>query len=142
MTPKEECEALLDALLPAAEDLLGKHGEFYPIGAVLTSDSGISFTGTLSDPEFPEPQSVIEELIGAHRQMAGKQEIRASAIAWNAVITAPGSKKSDAVLISLEHSGDYSVLVGVPYKIGLFRKIHFGALFAQTGKHDIFPNDR
>ena len=141
MTPKEECEVLLDALLPAAEDLLKKHTEFYPIGAVLTLDSRVSFTGVLSDSAFPESQEVIDELIACHRQKAEHNEIKASAIAWNAVITTSDNKKSDAVIIRLEHCGDYSVTVGIPYKIGLFRKIHFGALFAEPGKHDIFQSN-
>ena len=42
MTPKEECEELLNALLPFAANQLKKHGEFYPFGAVLTNDGEIS----------------------------------------------------------------------------------------------------
>ena len=31
-TPKEECEALMNAFLPFAEKMLAQHGEFYPVG--------------------------------------------------------------------------------------------------------------
>ncbi len=34
-TPKDDCEALLNAVLPLAEKFLNEHGEFYPFGATL-----------------------------------------------------------------------------------------------------------
>lgn len=138
MLPKEECEVLLDALLPAAEHLLRKNGEFYPIGAVMTTDSNTTLTAVDSEHDFPDSQSVIDALISSHRQMAEKNNIKASGIAWNAAISTPDGKQSDAIMVSLEHSGDYSVVVVLPYKIGLFKRIKFGELFAQNGNHNIF----
>lgn len=138
MLPKEECEVLLDALLPAAENLLSKNKEFYPIGAVLTADSSPTFTAVDSDNEFPDSQSIINALISSHKQMAEKNEIKASGIAWNAAISDETGKQSDAIIVSLEHKDGYSVIVGLPYKIGLFKKVKFGELFAQDGNNDIF----
>lgn len=138
MSPKEECEGLLDALLPAVESLLKKNGAFYPVGAVLTNDSNISFTAVHSGNEFPDAQNVITDLIASHRQMAAHDEMKASGIAWNASISTPDGKRSDAIIVSLEHKDDYSVIVGLPYKIGLFKKVKFGELFAQSGQHEIF----
>ena len=139
MTPKEECEALLDALIPAAENLLRKNGQFYPIGAALTNESTISLTAvSYGDDEFPESQRVIDDLTSAHCRMAEQNEIKASGIAWDATITAPDGKKSDAILISLEHVSGYSVMVGVPYVIGVFKKVKLGELFAQSDLHNVF----
>ena len=137
MTPKEECEVLLEALLSASEHLLKKNGEFYPIGAVLSNDATATFTAVQSDNEFPDSQSVIQDLVSSHRQMAQQNEIKASGIAWNATCASDG-KKSDAIIVSLEHRDDYSVIVGVPYKIGLFKKVKFGELFAEDGNNDVF----
>ena len=137
MTPKEECEVLLEALLSASENLLKKNGEFYPIGAVLTNDGSATFTAAYSDNEFPDSQSVISDLISSHKQMAQKEEIKASGIAWNATVSSNG-KPSDAIVVSLEHKEDYSVIVGLPYKITLFKKVKFGELFAQNGNSNIF----
>ena len=50
----------------------------------------------------------------------------------------PNGNQSDAIIVSLEHREGYSVIVGLPYKIGLFKKIKFGELFAQSGKNDVF----
>lgn len=137
MTPKEECEILLEALLSASEKLLKKNGEFYPIGAVMYNEMTATVTAVQPEDEFPDAQNVIRELISAHKQLAQKDEIKASGIAWNGTVSSNG-KPSDAVIVSLEHREGYSVVVGLPYKIGLFRKIRFGELFAQAGNHDIF----
>ena len=137
MTTKEECEILLDPLLSTAENLLAKNGEFYPIGAVLSNDTVAAFTAVHSENECPDSKQVIQDLISAHKQMAQKNEIKASGIAWNAVIASDG-KKTDAIIVSLEHRDGYSVIVGLPYKIGMFKKIKFGELFAQSGNHDVF----
>ena len=48
MTPKEECEVLLEALLSASENPLKKNGEFDPIGAVLINDGIAIFTAVHS----------------------------------------------------------------------------------------------
>ena len=137
MTPKEECEVLLEALLSASENLLKKNGEFYPIGAVLLNDSTAIFTAVHSEDEFPNSKEVIRDLVASHKQMAQKNEIKSSGIAWNAAVTSDG-KQTDAIIVSLEHQDNYSVIVGLPYKIGMFKKIKFGELFAQNGNNDVF----
>lgn len=137
MTAKEECEILLELLLSASENLLVKNKEFYPIGATLSNDGSTTFTAVDSNNDFPDCKSVIGDITLAHKQMAHKNEIKASGIAWNGTFTSDG-KSSDAIIVSLEHQDEYSVIVGLPYKIGLFKKIKFGELFAQKGKNDIF----
>lgn len=138
MTPKEECEVLLDKLLSVTKYLLKKNGEFHPVGAVLTHDSAPAFTAVQSYNESPDPKSVIEDLIHAHRRLSEKVGILASGIAWNAAESTPDGGKSDAIVISLEHKDDYTAIVALPYKIGLFRKIKFGEMFAVKGNHDVF----
>lgn len=137
MIPKEECEILLEALLSASENLLKKNGEFYPIGAVLSNDNTATFTAVQSESEFPGSDGVIQDLVISHKQMAQSNEIKASGIAWNASVTLDG-KQSDAIIVSLEHQDDYSVIVALPYKKSLFKKIKFGELIAQDGNNDVF----
>ena len=74
----------------------------------------------------------------AHKQLASEGKIIASGIAWNAGVTAADGTPSDAIVVSLEHKDDYSVIVGEPYKLGLFKKVTLGNLFAMAGEHDIF----
>lgn len=138
MTPKEQCEVLLDQLLPFAENQLKKHREFYPFAAVILMDDTVELTESYDGNEHPESKDVINKLIQIHRQLASEGKIKASGIVWNASVASADGKPSSAVIVSLEHKDDYSVLVGEPYKIGLFKKINFGNLFAMEGKHDIF----
>ena len=46
MTPKEQCEVLLDKLLPFAEEQMKKHREFYPFAAVILTDDAVELTGS------------------------------------------------------------------------------------------------
>ena len=138
MTPKEECEELLNQILPAAKDLLIKNKEFYPIGAVLNNDGTCTLTAAYEDNEFPDSYSVIKDLMEAHRVMASNEEIKASGIAWNAQVTDSSGKKKDAIIVSLEHKDSYSVIIGEPYSIGFLKKIRFDTVFAQEGRNDIW----
>ena len=138
MTPKEQCEVLLDTLLPFAENQMKKYREFYPFAAVILMDDTVKLTGCFDGNEHPEPKDVINDLIQIHKQLASEGEIKASGIAWNASVASADGKPTDAIIVSLEHKDDYSVIVGEPYKVGLFKKVNFGNLFAMEGKHDIF----
>lgn len=138
MTPKEQCEVLLDKLLPFAEEQMKKHREFYPFAAVILADDAVELTGSYDGGEHPESKDVINDLIQIHKQLAHDGKIKASGIVSNASVTSADGKPSDAIIVSLEHKDDYYVIVGEPYKIGLFKKVTFGSLFAIEGKHDIF----
>ena len=138
MTPKEQCEVLLDKLLPFAENQMKKYREFYPFAAVILMDDTVELTGSFDGNEHPESKDVINDLIQIHKQLASEGKIKASGIAWNASVASADKKTTDAIIVSLEHKDDYSVIVGEPYKVGLFKKVNFGNLFAMEGKHDIF----
>ena len=138
MTPKEQCEVLLDKLLPFAEDQMKKYREFYPFAAVILMDDSVELTGSYDGNEHPESKDVLADLIQIHKQLAAENKIKASGIVWNAGIASADGKPTDAIIVSLEHKDDYSVIVGEPYKVGLFKKVTFGNLFAMEGKHDIF----
>lgn len=138
MSPKEECETLMNELMPIGVKLLKKHGEFYPYGAVINKDDTIKLLGFYEGNEFPPSKDIIDDLIVACNQLAVNGEIKASGIAWNTSVISTNGKETDSILISLEHIDNYSVKVGLPYKIGLFKKVKFGKLFALEGDKSIF----
>lgn len=138
MTPKEQCEILLDKLLPFAEQQMKKYREFYPFAAVLLEDDSVELTASYDGNEHPEPKAVLEDLKKIHKKLAAEGKIKASGIVWNAGVNSADGKPTDAIIVSLEHRDNYSVIVGVPYKIGLFKTVSFGNLFAMEGKQDIF----
>ena len=138
MTPKEQCEILLDKLLPFAEQQMKKYREFYPFAAVLLEDDSIELTASYDGNEHPEPKAVLEDLKQIHKKLAAEGKIKASGIVWNAGVNSADGKPTDAIIVSMEHRDNYSVIVGEPYKIGLFKTVSFGNLFAMEGKQDIF----
>lgn len=138
MTPKEQCEVLLDKLLPFAEEQMKNHREFYPFAGVVLMDDSVELTADYDGNEHPESKDVIKDLNQIHKQLAVEGKIKASGIVWNASVASADGKPSDAIILSLEHKDGYSVMVGEPYKIGFFKNVTFGNLFAMEGKHDIF----
>lgn len=138
MLAKEQCEELMGNLFPFAEEQLKKHHEFYPFGAVMLEDGTVEFTAGYDENEFPDSKEVIEKLSQHHKKMAIEGKIKASGIVWNSSVVTEGGKPADAIIVSLEHVDNYSVIVGEPYKIGLFKKVVFGELFAMEGQHNIF----
>ena len=138
MTPKNECEILLDALLPFGEEQLKKYREFYPYAAVMCMDGSVELTASYDGNEHPESKTVLEDLRKIHRQLAAEGSIKASGIAWNATVASADGKPSDAIVVSLEHMDAYSVIVCEPYKLGLFKKVKLGELFAMPGRNDVF----
>ena len=138
MTPKEQCEILLDKLLPFAEQQMKKYREFYPFAAVLLEDDSVELTASYDGNEHPEPKAVLEDLKQIHKKLAAEGKIKASGIVWNAGVNSADGKPTDAIIVSLEHRDNYSVIVGEPYKIGLFKTVSSGNLFAMEGKQDVF----
>ena len=98
MTPKEQCEVLLDKLLPFAEEQMKKHREFYPFAAVILADDAVELTGSYDGGEHPESKDVINDLIQIHKQLAHDGKIKASGIVWNASVTSADGKPSDKII--------------------------------------------
>lgn len=138
MTPKNACERLLDTLLPFGEEQLKKYREFYPYAAVICMDDSIELTASYDGNEHPESNAVLADLRRIHRQLADEGKIKVSGIAWNATVSCADGKPVDAIVVSLEHKDAYSVIVCEPYKLGLFKKVKLGELFAMPGRNDIF----
>ena len=125
MTPKEECEVLMDELIKIALNFLNKSEEFYPFGGVMKTNGIVEYVAFHDGKEFPSSEDVKMGLIG---------------IVWDATkVLCPDNTKSDAVIINLEHCDDYSVSVVYPYKKTFFRKIKWKAPFAGLGDKNIFP---
>ena len=139
MTPKEECEKLMNTLLPFAEQMLSKYGEFYPLGGVMSVDGDISPTAVYDGNEPPPSQEMINLLKESFQSDARAGKIKASAIVYDTYIILPNSsKKTDAVCVRLDHKDNYSAEVFFPYTIGKDKKVVFQSVFAQQGSGDIF----
>ncbi len=61
-TPKAECENLMNAALPFAEQMLQKHGEFFPYGAALKANGEIASVAGYDGREHPPSNDIIRLL--------------------------------------------------------------------------------
>jgi hypothetical protein len=139
MTPKEECEELLNAVLPFAQQMLTKYREFYPFGSTMSIDGTISQTASSTGEERPASQPLIDLLERGFRDAAKRRQLKATAIVVDVRTIPPGKKeKQDAVEVRLDHVSGYSVKVIVPYTFSSKGEAEFSPAFAVAGEGKIF----
>jgi hypothetical protein len=133
---QDDLDGLLNTVLPLAEHLLGKHGEFFPFGASVSSQSETSLT--VVDPglgERPASDAVLAGLVDG---------ARANATAWRAVafVAHVRANGSDAVRVELEHQDGVALVVLLPYTRSRFKKIlSFGQMSVSGGEPRVWAAD-
>ncbi|MFC3532106.1 hypothetical protein ACFOLG_07890 [Vogesella facilis] len=135
-TPKAECENLMNAAIPFAEQMLHKYGEFFPYGfALKTSGEIVSVAGD-DGREQPSSNDVIRLLKDGFVKGKNSGEYKASALIYDVIVVLPSTgMKSDAIAVSLNHRENYSVTVFFPYQLSN-GQLTFGDVFAQKGVAD------
>src|SRR5215813_3343708 len=137
--PKADCDALLNSLLPVAEQMLTTHGKFFPFGGAMRADGQVVSIAGYDGDERTQPIDVITLMKDAFVAAARNGEYKATAIVYDARVKMRSTEeKSDAVAVSLNHRDNYSVVVFFPYKVES-GKLTVGTVFAQAGEADIFP---
>lgn len=128
----------MNAALPFAEQMLEKHGEFFPYGQALNTEGKIVSVAGHSEQQQTQSSEMMQIIKSGFIQGAKSGQYKATALVYDVRVTVPSTgKKSDAIAISLNHKDDYSVIVYFPYKIEA-GKVTFGELFAMRGENDIF----
>jgi len=128
---KTDFDQLLNTLIPFAQEMIAKHGEFFPFGSSIGMDGKIHIDNPYEDNNSPTSQLIIDLITQAFRRSALDGKIRAAGICYDVRTIPPGkNKKTDAIWISLEQRTGEAVDVIVPYKKGLFGKYSYGKLFA------------
>jgi hypothetical protein len=135
---RDDLEALLDPLLDFAKDMLRKSGEFFPFGAVMTTDGDVRLVGADSGSEQPPSQELIDLLVQGMRSQAASGDIKAAGICFDGLVRGQDGTATDAVVVSLEHRAGDSVKTYLPYSKGRFTGLNFGDLSAGPGDHQIF----
>lgn len=128
---QDDVEECFGAVLDLAGHLLGKHGEFFPVGATLASPGGQADLMAVGDDglgEQPESTAVLERLYGA--AAAQRASIVAAAFASD-VRLADGQ---DAVRVEVEHVNGPALEIVVPYRRSrLRRSVTFGDMSTAPG---------
>jgi hypothetical protein len=138
-SPKEEVEQLMNALIPFAQQMLAKHGEFYPYGGAITTAGKIVMVGATETDDHPDSQKVIDGLNEGFRSKAKAGEYSSTGLVFDVKVKPPKSdQKTDAIQINLDHATGLSLQVFLPYQIGGKGDVSYGEMFAQQGDAKVF----
>ncbi len=136
-------EQLLNVLLPFAQQMLSKYGEFYPFGATIDVSGKTAFAEGYTGSDKPESLECIDLLSGGFKKQAEQGEIRTSAICYDVRTIPPGqTEKVDAICIAFEHNSGEAINVMVPYRKGFIGRIKYGELFACKGEQKAFGTQK
>lgn len=135
---RDELDALLGPLLRFAQDMLRKHGEFFPFGNVMRTDGEVELVAGYTGSEQPPSQELIELMVAGMRSRAAAREIRAAGICYDVRLRTDDGKPTDAIAVSLEHRAGDTVHVFMPYSKGRFTGLRFGDLTAGPGERRVF----
>ena len=132
-------DELLNALIPFAQQMLAKHGEFFPFGVTMSNDGEIAAEAAYDVDEQPPAEQLISMLTEAFRQKAGSGQIRAAGICCDVRTIPPGkTEKTDALCLELEHQAGDAANLYLPYKKGLFGRYKYGEIFGVARTPEFF----
>jgi len=136
---KDECEALMSALLPVAEQMLSEQRALRPFGCTLSATDQIVQVGGWSAGAAPDDATLIEQFRESFRDGAARGELKATALSYSARSTVPGkSAAQEAVFVHLNHRDKYSIVVTFPYHFGARGELVIEEPFANDGEYDVF----
>lgn len=140
MRTKDDCNQLLNATLPFAEQMLRDHGEFLPFGAQMLLDGKIAAVAVDDGEDHPASQNVINLLQAAFKAGAVDGSLIATALVYDVQVIPPGTtQKCDAIALNLDHCDNYSIKVFIPYVV-VNGDHMLGEMFVNDGDYAIFPS--
>jgi len=132
---QDDLDDLLNLVLPHAEDLLRRRGEFFPFGATVSVDGVASLIG--ADPGLgrrPPSDRVLASLYEAVQGDA--TSLRAAAFVADVRVG-----RSDAIRVEFEHREGVSPVVLVPYVPSKANKaVKLGPLSAVEGEPRVWTS--
>lgn len=128
---KDDCEALMSAVLPVAEQSLTEHQQLRPFGSTLSTDGVMVQVGGFRFDEQASDQELIAEFEASFRDGAARGELRATAL-----VSASAAK--DCVTVRLDHRQQYSLVVTFPFHFTSTGELVIEEPFAAEGTHGIF----
>jgi hypothetical protein len=135
-----DCDELLNFVMPFAEQMLGRHGEFHPFGAAMRTDGQIvPVTGSTSRWRRPSAAELTRKIKDALVAGARSGEYRATAVAYDMRVTLPSDgRQSDAVAVAVDHHDGYSAIVVFPYVLN-GPEVTMDDPIGYQGEANVFP---
>jgi hypothetical protein len=123
-----DLDALLNAVLPFAQQTLAKYGELLPFGAAMSSHGQLELLAAEpGEAERPRSEAVLQALYDGARNSCSTRR----AFAFVADVLVGGA---DAVRVELEHQEGTALVVLMPYdRSHLTKEITFGQMTGSTG---------
>jgi hypothetical protein len=135
---KQECEKLLNAVLPFAEKMLSQRREIRPFGVAMTRNGQIFSTHRYPSEHRPPARNAAAIIEKGLQQGASSGRYEAVALVHDMLVVPPGSNdQQHAIAIRLDHRGGYSVIVFYPYDLGA-NSLAIGKPFSEWGEQKIF----
>ncbi|HUO12176.1 MAG TPA: hypothetical protein VMU37_05410 [Caulobacteraceae bacterium] len=135
---KDDCETLMNAVLPFAAQMLTEHGEFFPYGGAMTESGDIVSVAGYDGRDQPPSADLIRQLKRDFVAAAKKAKYKATVVVYDVRVSIPKSgEKSDAIAMALDHREDYSVTLFLPYQLVDGEPV-YGEIFGGKGDGDIF----
>jgi hypothetical protein len=140
----KDANALLNAAMTYARELLRKEGEFSPFGVTLDVHDRLEIEASRDGGDDAQ---LLDTLRQALLEKAGRSELRAAAMAVNVEARAQVEGGfQDAVRVEIEHQGGYCAVIVVPYRLSggglgglLPRKVEFGKTMSRPEKNWLWP---
>jgi hypothetical protein len=130
---QDDLDGLLNMTLPFAQQMLSKHGEFYPFGAAMTTSGETRLLAGELGQEHPASDDVLSLLVEGLRQDRGS--LRAVAICSDVRLP-----DFDAIRVELEHRDGQAMAVLLPYKKKRFgRGVDYDDLRGGTAEKQVRP---
>lgn len=128
-----DLDALLNAVLPFAEQTLSKYGEMFPFGAAISSDGQLEMLASgLAEGGHPQSDVVLAGLYDGARTTSSTRR----AFAFVADVRA---NATDAVRVELEHKEGNAIVVLIPYsRSRLKKKVTFGQISCTAGQPNVW----
>jgi hypothetical protein len=136
---REDLDNLLSACIPFAQQMLAKHGTFFPFGATMSQTGEISLAAGYDDKPGIEAQEIADLTLDGFRAGSRTGDYKAVALCVDVRVDAPdGSGKTDAIRVTLEENGGEAVNVFMPYRKRMLRGITYGEIFGSVAAHNVF----
>jgi len=138
--PRTDCELLLGAVMPFAEQMLAEHGEFFPFAASMSPSGECEMVAIMDDDDEdqPDPEELITKFVEHFRNNADSGTFKATAIVYDALTVPPEkTQKQNTVICSLDHRDGFSAHVCFPYSLDE-GNLELEEPFASEGDDSIF----